>query len=177
MAEVPEREFVDTLRAAIQSYLEAVDRWEAAYRMYYRMPGSIPTLSADMEPVQRNYEAQRRVLESLAPRTHRLCLKHRLQNPIPGLLRASLGAYAPQQRIDSAIGRSERNAVTECLMQLADACSGWTREDGEFDRSREGLPLPSRGLGGIGCGIAILAGILCVLALIGLVILRRPPAP
>jgi hypothetical protein len=170
MAEVPDREFVDTLRAAVRSYLETVDRWEAAYSRYYRMPGSAPLLSADMEPLQRDYETQRRALELLAPRAHRLCLKHRLQNPIPGLLRVSLGAYAPQQRIDSAIGRSERNAVTECLMQLADACSGWTPE---FERSAEELPDASRSFGGLRRGTAILAWILCALAIVGLAIVRR----
>ena len=83
MSELPDREFVEALRAAVQSYLEAVDRWEDAYRQYYRMPGSAPILSSDMEAVQHDYEAQRRALEPLLPRAHRLCLRHRLQNPLP----------------------------------------------------------------------------------------------
>jgi HEAT repeat protein len=53
-----------------------------------------------------------------------LCLKYGLANPFPGLLRTSLGQYTPQQRVESAIGRGERNAVIACLELLSDACHG-----------------------------------------------------
>jgi len=143
MDELPNQEFVNTLRAAVIAYLEAVDRWEAAYRKYYRMPGHELATSSDMESEQREYEARRGGLELLLPRAGRLCLKYHLRNPFPSLLRTSLGSYAPQNRTGSAVGRNERNAVADCLVQLADACSGWTPEGGPPDRPvsrQEGNP-------------------------------------
>src|SRR5437773_2533457 len=126
MGELPDREFVNTLRAAVVAYLEAVDRWEAAYRKYYRMPGHELTINSDMESEQREYEARRRGLELLLPRAGRLCLKYHVRNPFLSLLRTSLGRHAPQHRTGSAVGRNERNSVVDCLVRLADACSGWT---------------------------------------------------
>jgi hypothetical protein len=112
-----DREFVANLRAAVDAYLSAVDRWEAAFHKHYRMPGS--------DKVSADYSQRRRELEALLPRARRLCLKHRLRDPLGGLLRASLGQFAPQQRTDSAIGRGERNAVSECLLELHEACAEW----------------------------------------------------
>src|SRR5690242_10437956 len=102
-----DHEFIARLRAATESYLSAVDRWEAAFQRYYRMPGAA-AVSADVEPEQREYEACRRKLAAMLPRARRLCLKHQLSDPFSGLLRISLGRYAPQERIDPVIGRSER---------------------------------------------------------------------
>jgi hypothetical protein len=125
--QISDREFVANLRAAVDAYLSAVDRWEAAYHKHYRLPGS-DKVSADMEKEHSEYQERRRELEPLLPRAHRLCLKHRLRNPLGGLMRVSLGRFAPQQRTDSAIGRGERNAVSVCLLELHEACVEWAAE-------------------------------------------------
>ena len=119
-----DREFVANLRVAVDAYLSAVDRWEGAFHKHYRMPGS-DQISPDMEAEHRDYSQRRRELEALLPRARRLCLKHRLRDPLGGLMRVSLGQFAPQQRTDSAIGRGERNAVSECLLELHEACTEW----------------------------------------------------
>ena len=54
MVELSDQEFVDNLRAAVERYLAGVDRWEAAYQRYYRMPGRAERVSADLEAEQRN---------------------------------------------------------------------------------------------------------------------------
>ena len=128
-----DREFVANLRAAVDAYLSAVDRWEAAFHKHYRMPGS-DTISADMEAEHRDYSQRRRELEALLPRARRLCLKHRLRDPLGGLMRVSLGQFAPQQRTDSAIGRGERNAVSECLLELHEACAEWAADAPPSDK-------------------------------------------
>ena len=127
-----DREFVANLRAAVDAYLSAVDRWEATFHKHYRMPGS-DKVSADMEAEHRDYSQRRRELEALLPRARRLCLKHRLRDPLGGLMRVSLGRFAPQQRTDSAIGRGERNAVSECLLELHEACAEWAAESPSSD--------------------------------------------
>jgi hypothetical protein len=76
MVELSDQEFVDNLRAAVERYLAGVDRWEAAYQRYYRLPGWAERVSADLEAEQREYETQRRTLEEMLPRARRLCLKH-----------------------------------------------------------------------------------------------------
>jgi hypothetical protein len=132
---ISDSEFVASLRAAIERYFAAVDRWEAAYQKYYRLPGYGETVSADLEAEHSEYRARRLELEGMLPRARRLCLKHQLREPFSGLLRISLGRYAPQERMDSAIGRSERSLVTDCLVQLSDACREWGPEpDGEAGR-------------------------------------------
>lgn len=125
---IADAEFVAALRSGIEAYFGAVDRWEAAYQKYYRMPGAA-TVSPDLATEQREYDQRRRELEALVPRARRLCLKHQLPEPFSGLLRVSLGRYAPQERMDSAIGRSERGLVTTCLAQLGDACRDWPDGD------------------------------------------------
>jgi len=120
-----DHEFVASLRAAIERYLAAVDRWEAAYQKYYRLPGYAAKIRSDLEPEQREYGERRRDLEGMLPRARRLCLKYDLRDPFSGLLRIALGRYAPQHRVDSAIGRNERNEVTKCLVELSDACHEW----------------------------------------------------
>jgi hypothetical protein len=116
--------FVAALRAAVEAYLAAVDQWEGVYQKYYRVPVN-GKISSDLEGEQHAYEQRRRELEKLVPRARRLCLKYRLREPFSGLLRVSLGQYAPQERMDSAIGRSERSAVTACLVELSEACQDW----------------------------------------------------
>jgi hypothetical protein len=129
-----DRKFVANLRVAVDAYLSAVDRWEAAFHKHYRMPGS-DKISPDMEAEHRDYTQRRRELEALLPRAWRLCLKHRLRNPLPGLMRVSLGQFAPQQRTDSAIGRGERNAVLDCLLELHEACAEWAAEAPPSDKA------------------------------------------
>lgn len=133
---IPDGAFVDALRTATERYLQAVDRWESAYQKYYRLPGFGGKISDDLESEQREYEACRRELEQMVPRARRLCLKHQLREPFSGLLRISLGQYAPQQRQDSAIGRSERSQATECLVDLHEACRQWEGQGGEKRKVR-----------------------------------------
>jgi hypothetical protein len=121
-----DREFVANLRAAVDAYLAAVDRWEAAFHKYYRMPDCPEKISDDMESEQRDFLERRRELEALLPRSRRLCLKHRLSEPFSGLLRVSLGQFAPQHRTQSAIGRGERNTISVCLVELHAACAEWS---------------------------------------------------
>ena len=117
-----DQEFVAGLRLAIDNYLRAVDQWETAYQKYYRLPGYAAKISGDLESEHREYSERKADLERLLPRARRLCLKHRLRDPFRGLVRISLGRYAPQHRMDSAIGRNERTAATICLVELAAAC-------------------------------------------------------
>jgi len=170
MPELSDQEFVNALRAASLGYLEAVDRWEAAYRKHYRMPGEGLTVSSDMAAEQQEYEAQRHALQLLLPRAHRLCLKHQLRNPFAGLIRITLGQHAPQHGMHSAIGRSERNAVMECLVQFADACNEWPAETPQAIVNASEPPksklLTRRS--------AILAGTLGTLAGIGITFGLRP---
>jgi hypothetical protein len=147
---ISDHEFVVCLRAVIERYLGAVDQWETAYQKYYRLPGYAAKASHDLEPEEREYGERRRELEGMLPRARRLCLKHRLRDPFSGLLRIALGRYAPQHRVDSAIGRSERNEVTKCLVELGDASREWSsgadaeQEDGDSQRTRSGGSLLRR---------------------------------
>jgi hypothetical protein len=113
-----DREFTLGLRDAVQRYLASVDAWETKYHQYYRLPG----VSKDLEREHADYLEARRALEGMMPRARGLCFKHGLRDPFPTLLRITLGEHAPQARDTSALGRSERMAVTDVLMQLAAAC-------------------------------------------------------
>jgi hypothetical protein len=144
MAELSDQEFVDNLRAAVALYLAAVDRWEAAYRKYYRMPGWAERVSTDLETEQREYETERRTLEEMLPRARRLCLKHQLRDPFAGLVRISLGRHAPQHRVESAIGRNERNTATDCLVRLSEACRVWEPEIPGSEAQAASEPRPGK---------------------------------
>ena len=122
---VTDRELVASLRAAIERYFRAVDQWEAAYQRYYRLPGSVAQVSSDMAAEQSEYDNSRRGLEELLPSARRLCIKYQLRDSLSGLTRISLGRFAPQEVRGSAIGRSERSAATQCLVELNDACYEW----------------------------------------------------
>jgi hypothetical protein len=115
-----DREFTLELRDAVRRYLAAVDAWETAYQKYYRLPGY--SVSDDLAHEHAAYLETRRVLEAMLPRARGLCFKHGLRDPFPTMVRITLGEHAPQQRDTSALGRSERMAVTDALMQLAAAC-------------------------------------------------------
>ena len=136
--------FVEALRAAVERYLAAVDQWEAAYQKYYRLPTFGGPVSDDLQSEQRAYEERRRELEELVPRARRLCLKHQLPESFSGLLRISLGQYAPQERADSAIARSERTAVTRCLVELGELCREWVPEPPAASSEPRRLPLLRR---------------------------------
>jgi hypothetical protein len=118
---VSDTEFVAVLVAVVGNYFAAVDQWESAYRRYYRMPGATAA-SSDMAAEQRQFEGRRRELRRLLPRARFLCLKYGRSDVFAGLPHVSLGQYAPQQRSDSAIGRSERSAVAACLNELGVLC-------------------------------------------------------
>ena len=135
---ISDRDFVAGLRAAVSRYLAAVDAWEAAYQKYYRMPGFASRAGDDLQDEQRTYDQHRRELEEMLPRARRLCLKHQMQDPFSGLLRMSLGRYSPQERMDSAIGRSERNLVAKCLVELNDACQEWPDDIRETETRDKG---------------------------------------
>src|SRR5437660_8657025 len=128
MLKLSDKELVDNLRAAVERDLAGVDRWEAAYQRYYRMPGWAERVSADLQAEQHEYETQRRTLEVMLPRARRLCHQHQLRDPFAGLLRLSLGRHAPQHRVESAIGRNERIAATDCLVRLSEECRVWEPE-------------------------------------------------
>ena len=174
MGEPPDQEFVNTLQAAVGAYLEAVDQWEAAYRKYYRMPGRELPVSSDMESEQREYDARRRRLELLLPRATRLCLMYQVRNPFPGLLRTSLGCHAPQHRTGSAVGRNERSAVADCLVQLADASSAWTPPGDPPVPDTHMQPASMKRIDHFDNRRAVLVGSACgVLAAIGIIIAMR----
>jgi len=123
-----DREFTLELRDAVQQYLAAVDAWEAAYQKYYRLLGYADRVSEDLAAEHAEYLDSRRRLEGLLPRARGLCFKHGLRDPFPTLVRVSLGQHAPQERDTSAIGRSERLGVSDCLMELAAACQEWSAQ-------------------------------------------------
>ena len=52
------------------------------------------------------------------PRAKRLCLKYELGDPWPSILLIDLGSTSPQIASGAAIGRGERNRVTECLARM-----------------------------------------------------------
>jgi len=114
-------EFVGILRDAVDRYFAAVDDWESAYRRYYRLPGA-SGVSGDLVVEQREFEQRRRVLAELLPRARAVCFKYGQSDIFSGLLHASLGEFAPQERSDSAIGRGERGATMACLIELNVAC-------------------------------------------------------
>lgn len=130
-------EFIARLRIATERYLGAVDQWEVAYQKYYRLPAA--KISLDLEAEHREYCDRRRELEEMLPRARRLCLKHQLRESFSGLLRISLGRYAPQHRLDSAISRNERSAVTECLVELSGACREFEADSNENERRERSL--------------------------------------
>jgi hypothetical protein len=131
-----DREFTLELRDAVQRYLATVDAWEAAYQKYYRMPGFTTKVSDDLAQEQAAYVQARRALAGMLPRARGLCFKHALRDPFPTLVRITLGEHTPQQRDTSALGRSERMAVTDVLIQLAAACQ-------EFPAEKRDAPLPT----------------------------------
>jgi hypothetical protein len=141
MASSSDREFVAELRAVVDRYLSAVDEWESAHQKYYRLPGYESRIADDLIQEQHAYEQRRRELEAVLPRARRLCFKHGLAEPFSGLLRIGLGRYAPQQRMDSSIGRGERSVVAKCLVELADASQEWSPDKPESgpEGSRKGL--------------------------------------
>jgi hypothetical protein len=144
MVKLSDQEFVDNLRAAVERYLAGVDRWEAGYQRYYRMPGRAERVSPDLEAEQREYETQRRILDEMLPRARRLCHKHQLRDPFTGLLRISLGRHAPQHRVESAIGRNERNTATDCLVRLSEQCRVWESESPESQIQADSEPQPGK---------------------------------
>jgi hypothetical protein len=142
---VSDSEFVASVRAAIERYFVAIDRWEAAYRRYYRMPGNIVRPSGDLAEEQREVEDRRRELEVLLPRVRALCFKYSQRDVFTGLRYAALGRYTPQERKDeSAVGRTERSLVMSCLMELSAAC----REPQQVQGAAEAPEPPARRSGG-----------------------------
>jgi hypothetical protein len=133
-------EFIQELRACVARYLKAVDAWEAGYHKYYRLARPHQTVSPDLEEAQSAYVAARRELETLVPRARRLCAKFDQRDLWPGLLRIQLGAHAPQTRIASAFGRSERIAIADCLANLEMQCG---EQEMKTEAKTEAIPEPA----------------------------------
>jgi hypothetical protein len=131
-------EFIQELRACVARYLAAVDAWETEYHRYYRLARPHSTVSPDLEDAQSAYITARRELETLTPRARRLCAKFEQRDPWPGLLRIELGAHAPQTRIASAFGRSERITIADCLATLELQCA-----DQELKTESPPIPEPA----------------------------------
>jgi hypothetical protein len=120
-APVSDQEFVSVLRDAVERYFAAVDDWESGYSRYYRMPGGA-RLSDDLAAEQHKFEHRRRELSELLPRARSLCFKYDQPDVFTGLLHVSLGQFAPQERVDSAISRGERGSIMSCLIELSIGC-------------------------------------------------------
>jgi hypothetical protein len=137
-------EFIQELRVRVARYLETVDAWEAEYHKYYRLARPHQTVSPDLEQAQSAYVAARRELEALIPRARRLCAKFDQRDPWPGLLRIQLGAHAPQTKIASAFGRSERIAIADCLANLEMQCGEQELKPAEDLPVPESSPAPAK---------------------------------
>ena len=133
-------EFIQELRACVARYLKAVDAWEAEYHKYYRLARPHQTVSPDLEEAQSAYVTARRELETLVPRARRLCAKYDQRDLWPGLLRIQLGAHAPQTKIASAFGRSERIAIADCLANLEMQCG---EQEMKAEAKAEAIPEPA----------------------------------
>ena len=137
MPETSDAAFVESLRDAVLRYLDAVDAWETAYQRYYRLPGFTDKAGTDLDPEHRTYQACRRNLQEKLPRARSLCLRHDLRDPFTGLLHTVLGRHAPQHCPEPSIGRNERSAVLDCLVQLSDHCREWQSEPPAATEPRE----------------------------------------
>jgi hypothetical protein len=120
---VTDREFVAELRASVDEYFRAVDRWEAAYRKYYRLPDPKGKTPNDLVAEQAAYDSARARLAAMIPRARGLSFRHGLRDPWSGIMRSRLGQSTPQDRYSSAISRAERTQAIECLLVLAEACA------------------------------------------------------
>jgi hypothetical protein len=140
-------EFIQELRASVARYLLTVDAWETEYHKYYRLARPHQTVSPDLQEAQSAYVAARRELEARIPRARRLCARFELRDPWPGLLRIQLGAHAPQTKIASAFGRSERITIADCLANLEMQCGEQeTKANVAFEPEPEPLAKPRRNL-------------------------------
>ena len=133
---VSDRDFVAGLRLAVEEYFRAVDEWEAAYRKFYRLPDPTGKPPSDLGEQQAVYDAARKRLTAMAPRARGLSFRHGLRDPWTGILRSPLGQSTPQDRYSSAISRTERAQVFECLVTLAEA----------YAERRDADPPPPRSL-------------------------------
>ena len=116
-------EFVRQLRVLVDRYLRAIDNWETVYRKFYRMPGTAHRPEPDLDDARRQFLAAYGEFKSAVPRAQRLGRRFGAHDPWPGLLRVHLGMDSPQLRTSSAVGRNERNTISECLVKLEHACA------------------------------------------------------
>lgn len=115
--------FVRQLRGVVDRYLRAIEHWEAVYRKFYRMPGTAHRPASDLDDARRQFLAAYEEFQAAAPRARNLCRRFGVHDPWPGLLRVHLGLDSPQLRTTSAVGRNERNTISECLVALEHACA------------------------------------------------------
>jgi hypothetical protein len=117
-----DEQFLSRLRDCTRQYLNSVDAWEAQYRKHYRVRSPAKG-SADLEPLHQDYLKARRDLEPCVPRARRMCRQLGLKEPWQAMLHISLGSETPQTGPTTAIGRSERALISQCLAALEAASS------------------------------------------------------
>src|SRR5579862_8293706 len=115
-------EFITDLVNRVERYFRAVDAWESEYQRFYRLPGAHRRVPADLEEAQREFASARQSLEAAIPRARWLCRRFETRDPWPGLLLVELGTDAPQTHGGSAVGRNERIAIRDCLLDLKFRC-------------------------------------------------------
>jgi hypothetical protein len=133
--EISDADFAAQLRTTTERYLDAIQAWENKYQKYYRLPSPGP-VSSDLEAEHQEYLAARGELKKCVDRGRRLCMRHSIRDPWPGMLHIRLGASAPQTGFAPAIGRAERALISKCLDDLDDACNPGARPD--LERAADG---------------------------------------
>ena len=118
----PEVEFLRSLSEAVTRFLRSIDDWEAAYRRFYRMPGSTRTLTPELSAIHTEYVGAYEALSKMVPRARRMCRAYDVRDVWPALIRVEPKLDAPQFRFENAIGRNERIAVVKCIEELTTRC-------------------------------------------------------
>jgi hypothetical protein len=114
-----EEEFLARLREVTRRYLDSVDAWETQYRKFYRVRDPGPDcVGPDLEPLHQDYLKAKKELQACVPRARQLCMRYGVKERWHAMLHLSLGAQPPQEGATTAIGRAERNFISESLAAL-----------------------------------------------------------
>lgn len=135
-------QFALDFRAIVERYIRALDSWETAYQKNYTLGrrGSERSLPADLDAANSEYIAARKVFKSALPRANRIAYKYNLRAPYQALLKVELGVNAVQFQQGSAIGRNERLAITECLMDMLTCCQDEASKAAGSENDSEAKP-------------------------------------